>query len=702
MAKYLAIEWDESELRIAVGKTRGSGIAVDETHAVPLADGATPAAIGEAIKAAVGAGTKGVETLIAIPRASVEIRQLQLPSAPSDEMPEMVRFQAMRQFSAIGDDWPLDFVELERTDENVQVLASVISPDTFRDIQQVCESSEIVAQHLCLRPFASAELLKTHLGNDTTCRLITDVMSVSADLGVVVDGQIAFMRTVRIPPVPDGAELPVQGLMGEIRRTIAAASNQLSGQQVKAVTLFGIGTRLEPLRKAIETQLKLDAEIWNPFTNVRLNADPPSRPGRWAALLGMMLNQATDTRQPIDFLNPRRRPKPQSSREKYLLYSFLSVVAVAILAVGAFLMVDQKNRQIAELQRQKTTSDLSVVKATVLQGQADLVATFQNESVNFIEEISNISAVMPDPKDARVSKLTGALNHGEAQMTMDVQVKNHLHISEIESSLQDKDRQVNGRRSRERGEVEFPWSFQTITVIDPIERRRIAAEVAKALSAVSDKNDVSDATDADATDADATDADATDADATDADATDADATDADATDADATDADATDADATDADATDADATDADATDADATDADATDADATDADATDADATDADATDADATDADATDADATDADATDADATDADATDADATDADATDADATDADATDADATDADATDADATDADATDADATDADATDADATDADATDADATDADATDADATDADATDAA
>ena len=313
MAKYLAIEWDSSELRMALGRNRGSGIAIDETYAVALPEDASPEIIGQAIRDTVGSEAKGVETLIAIPRASVEIRQLQLPAAPQDEMPDMVRFQAMRQFTTIADDWPLDYVELNRSDSDVQVLASVISPESFKEIQQVCEASDRVAEHLCLRPFASAELLKEHLGNDTSCRLIADVMAGSADLGVMINGQIAFMRTIRLPAVPDDADLPVQGLMGEIRRTIAAASNQLSGQQVTAVTLFGTGSRLEPLRSAIETQLKLNAEIWNPFTNARLGSSPPSHPGRYAALLGMILNQSTGVRQPIDFLNPRRRPKPKSN-----------------------------------------------------------------------------------------------------------------------------------------------------------------------------------------------------------------------------------------------------------------------------------------------------------------------------------------------------------------------------------------------------
>lgn len=486
MAKYLAIEWDAAELRMTEGRNRGSGVVIDETYAIDLEENATPEAIGAAIKQAVGDG-KNVETLIAIPRAAVEIRQMQLPAAPPDELPDMVRFQAMRQFSTIGEDWPLDYVELDRNDESVQVLASVISPEAFRDIQQVCQASDRVANHLCLRPFASAELLKQYLGDDSTCRLIVDVMSSSADLNVMVNGRIAFMRTVRMPAVADDADIPVQGLMGEIRRTIAASSNQLNGQQVSAVTLFGTGTRLEPLRSAIESQLKLDADIWSPFTEVKLSGTPPRHPGRYAALLGMTLTQAGGIRQPIDFLNPRKRPKPKSNREKYLLYTLLAVVTCVVIAGGMYMLVEQKAQKLRTLAQEKEKWKVNVTKASDLASKSEQVAMFRDESVNFVEELSNISAAMPGPRDARVQKLVGSLNNGEGMITMDVKVSGYEYISTVEEALKNEDRQVNGKRSRERADNDdFPWSFQALVTIDPIEKRNLASKMAEAEKSAAD------------------------------------------------------------------------------------------------------------------------------------------------------------------------------------------------------------------------
>ncbi len=54
-------------------------------------------------------GVGGGEVIVSVPRSRVELRNLQLPKAERDELPDMVRFAAMRQFTSVGDTWPIDF-----------------------------------------------------------------------------------------------------------------------------------------------------------------------------------------------------------------------------------------------------------------------------------------------------------------------------------------------------------------------------------------------------------------------------------------------------------------------------------------------------------------------------------------------------------------------------------------------------------------
>ena len=141
MARLLALEWDAREARVVVARTRGSEMVVEHAFGVELAPsdpGQTFADlnVGERIAAALAARNIGrSETLVAVGRASIELRQLTLPACPEDEQPDMVRFQALRQFTGIGDDWPLDFVPLDTGDsESLTVLAAAISPEMVDQI----------------------------------------------------------------------------------------------------------------------------------------------------------------------------------------------------------------------------------------------------------------------------------------------------------------------------------------------------------------------------------------------------------------------------------------------------------------------------------------------------------------------------------------------------------------------------------------
>ena len=148
MPRYLALEWDGSEARVVVASARRDAISIDEAFVVDLApkdSGQTiaDANVGQTIADALSARRIGrATTLVAVGRASIELKLLSLPEAPDDELPEMVRFQALREFTTISDDWPLDFVKIPADDQQSGgVLAVAISPELVAQIGATCETA---------------------------------------------------------------------------------------------------------------------------------------------------------------------------------------------------------------------------------------------------------------------------------------------------------------------------------------------------------------------------------------------------------------------------------------------------------------------------------------------------------------------------------------------------------------------------------
>src|SRR5688572_15394320 len=118
MTRLLAIEWDAREARLAVATAVRGHARLEELVAIPLIPPEGQAELSDAevarrIAAAVAERKLGrVETLVAVARASIELKPLTLPPAPDEEVPELARFQALREFNTLGDDWPLDYVPL--------------------------------------------------------------------------------------------------------------------------------------------------------------------------------------------------------------------------------------------------------------------------------------------------------------------------------------------------------------------------------------------------------------------------------------------------------------------------------------------------------------------------------------------------------------------------------------------------------------
>ena len=148
MPHLIALELSGDEARVAVATSRGERVVIEHALSVTLgraadaaADPASQAARwGEQIAAALAeAGVGRHEVLMAVGRENVELRQMVLPPAPDDELPDMVRFQAMREFHQVDEHWLLDYVPLdENADGPRSVLAAALSPPLAAEMRAVC------------------------------------------------------------------------------------------------------------------------------------------------------------------------------------------------------------------------------------------------------------------------------------------------------------------------------------------------------------------------------------------------------------------------------------------------------------------------------------------------------------------------------------------------------------------------------------
>ena len=343
MAQLLALEWNAHEARAAVASRHGHRVVIEQAFAVPL-QSATPEGsptdqgLAQSIAEALSVrGIGQVDALVAVGRGSVELRQLQLPAASDDELPEMVRLRAMLEFNELDDKWLLDFMPIDDASKSHRnVLAAAIAPAVIERIQTVCRQSGLKAQRVLLRSCEAAALLaRSHLVQAGQVQLLVEIFSDQAGLTAVVDGHVLLPRMVRFSGDASDS-VALRRLLTEIRLTMAAVQNQLNGRQVTGVVLCGRGEADAVIARQIEESIGTRTTLLDPFAGLelgpQLTASPPEHPGRFAAVLGMLLKECGHDEHAVDFLHPRHAVIPADPRKKW----GLAAAVAAILLVAYF------------------------------------------------------------------------------------------------------------------------------------------------------------------------------------------------------------------------------------------------------------------------------------------------------------------------------------------------------------------------------
>ena len=458
MPRLFAIEWDAAEARVATGKPRaGGGLILEQAFIVELpqavAGGPEPGAkeIGERIaKALTERGLSRGDALVAVGRTSIELRFLTLPPMPPEELPDSVRLQAVRQFSTLGDDWPLDFVPLDANkDGGTNVLAAAISPELVKQTQETCAAAGLTFSRLVLRPFAAAALVK-ELAADGKCRLTIDFLGEEADLSVLAGEKLVFPRTVRLPSGAN-AETLARSLVAEVRRTVVAAQNQLGGRRVEQVIIFGDSAHHESLRALLQQELSLDGgvELLDPFSEVEqsreLQARPPRNPGTFAPVLGMLLDEAAGSAPGIDFLHPRKRPVPQSRRRLYI--GLGATAAATLLLCAAYIVITLRtdDAKIVSMQKEKSALFEKNKKGKTIREQAAKIDQFAAADVDWLDELRVVSEKAPPPEKARVDVFLGSMQaKAGGVLVLDAVAYGPEVVPQFESALRDDRHVVEG------------------------------------------------------------------------------------------------------------------------------------------------------------------------------------------------------------------------------------------------------------------
>jgi len=494
MPRILAIDWDRREVRgllIASGPT-GTSVAGAWAASLTTADpaGLSGKQIGARLAAAMSGQVSGkVTTLVGAGRDNVQMQLLALPPAPADELPELVRFQADRDFTTLGSEAALDYIPISGDAHTPnQVLAVALNAAGVTEAREVCESLGVEPNRIPLRACASAALVhRAGLIDPDHIALVVNPLTDEADLTVQAGDRVVLMRTVRLPD-PSQAESRQRALMGEIRRTMTAVRQQLADRQVEQVIVCGNQSAFDP-----GSTLTADLDVPVAAFDVTAHAPsglatqgvPADSLARFAAVIGMALSEA-DRRPPIvDFANVRRKAERKPFGRVHALAAAAALIAVLAIGASMWRQIAAPTRELADIKAEIAGLATQVEKYETITAQAASIERWLATDVVWLDELEQFARrVRPQPlsdkdypvdNDVVVTEVTmtkpGGSDAVGGLLDLKARAKSDNAIPELEQRLRDgQHRVLPGQLTTDKSLPGYPYSLDLqIRVVPPTE-----------------------------------------------------------------------------------------------------------------------------------------------------------------------------------------------------------------------------------------
>ena len=346
MGTWVTITWENDRLLFLSASTTGRTVTFE--HAATLDD---PRKIGDLISQY---RLAKADTIVVLNRSDVEVRPMVFPPVPAEELPDLVKFQASREFNNYDPNAPVDFFVTSKLEDVSRstlfpaikstdsvaasdgapkhILASTLRLNTFQKIKAFCDEHNLVLRHIILRPCAAASLWRfSGSASPNRSTLLVELDKFEASQTVVFQGEPVFMRSPKITR-PHDVSVPdfVARILAELKRTRIAVRNEIQGIDVDEVVLCGSGMTFDSLAEQLTKGLEKPVRLFDPMKGLTIKAKDADE--QYAALFGAI--QQIVRREPfqIDFCNPKKRAEDISKRNIFTGVT----AAVMFLVLGLF------------------------------------------------------------------------------------------------------------------------------------------------------------------------------------------------------------------------------------------------------------------------------------------------------------------------------------------------------------------------------
>ena len=444
MPNFVAVELNENVMVVACAKGSGKNFQINHLFEVPVESSSTDEQRGSALKESLAErGVTKAELIGVVNRKQVEMREVEVPPAPDNELPDLVRFQARNVFASMNDNWKLDYVPFDNLPvdasepKQLRVLAIAISPNLNDTYTAVAEHAGLKLKRIVFGPYSCCGLYESLMSDDSNRLLIVPAAG-HFDFTVAAGPNLIAARSVK---APTDAEHSARQIVSEVRRTLASTKALLQDQPVGQVLIGASEKQFGAIGAEVESTLDLPVAYLDVFATMparQLSAARPEHPEHFAAVVGSLSREYSSKRQPVDFVNPRKPIVRQLNYRPALFAAVAAAIFCLMIGTYAWMTLSNQSKQIADKQteldnlKKENQGEGNQPSIDKMVGEVELMDQWEFSRTNWLDELKTLSELMKTPDDILVTNFQG-------QPSKESTVKMYLKVRTTEKTNQESD-----------------------------------------------------------------------------------------------------------------------------------------------------------------------------------------------------------------------------------------------------------------------
>ena len=361
--KVLCLDWDKRTLRIVVARVGGGAVQLEDAHARRIPNHIErdkPEQLGAFIAEVLEKQHIRVKrAIVDVPRDRAFIHRLTLPPTPMNEVAAAVRFQAARELPFPVEAASIDFVVLQRDENNrvTEALLTAVRAEHLEQIKKTCEAAGLTPARIGLRPYANLISVNQLPAMSDQRVLFIDVGPAIAEINVLRGKSLSFSRAANVSVPFFGGELvtddsrvvsaeelsglklsqtvesgAIEELLVEVTRSLQAFRATEPNAPIDQIIVAGSTGVEEALLDALDERFGLPTMLFDPTLPLGVPETDAEKLRGFSAALGLAWGLSREGALEIDFLNPKKPVRAGQTLRRRLQAG--GVVAAALLVAG--------------------------------------------------------------------------------------------------------------------------------------------------------------------------------------------------------------------------------------------------------------------------------------------------------------------------------------------------------------------------------